>query len=83
MVFFYPACGDEYIDVLSAELYPLLYLQDAAGKLPVAVGIAQRRYRDHQIGGICLFDRLVDGAVREGKNQVVGVINGIAVGDKR
>ena len=73
MVCDHPACGYEYIDVLSAELYPLLYLQDAAGKLAVAAGIAQCRYRDHQIGGVCLFDRLVDGAVREGKNKVVGL----------
>ena len=55
MVCDYPACGDEYIDMLSAELYPLLYLQDAAGELAVAAGIAQRRYRDYQIDVVCLY----------------------------
>ena len=83
MVCHHPACGYEYPDLLSAELYSLLYFQDAAGKFAAAADIAQRRHRNYQIDGVCLFDRLGDGAVREGKNQVVGVINGIAVGDKR
>ncbi len=73
MVCFYQAGRYEYPDLLPAELYSLLHLQDVAGKLPAAAGVAQRGYRADQIGSVRPADRLADGVAGEGEDQVVGV----------
>ena len=74
MVCVNPAGGDQHPDVLSSDVYSLLYFQDVACWLEAAARFTKRRYRVVEVDCVLAFDRSTDGLAREAEVQVVGLV---------